>query len=93
MIEAGVMHGDIFQSRPLYRNYADIVKEMFSSPIGIPSGHNPSSSSLNPSILYHKTVVRSPHPRVSVGKGFDKQIYQNIVCNLPSCLSNGCALN
>lgn len=78
MIETGVIHGDIFQSRPLYRSYADIVKEMFSSPIGIPSGHNPSSSSQNPLILYHKTVVRSPPPRVSVRKGFDKQTYQDI---------------
>lgn len=74
-------------SRP---SYAEIAKFMFPS-IPIISKKSQHQSSTQKS--YHQTVFRSPRPRPSTSKGYDRQAHRAIVSECPSSRGNGVALN
>lgn len=76
----------------IQKSYSDVLSVApFSQPSLSSHISNSQSTSLSPS-SYKKTVISSSHPRVPLGKSYDRDAHHSIVAEEPSVLPNGCAL-
>ncbi|XP_069360040.1 uncharacterized protein [Maniola hyperantus] len=80
---------------PVRRSYAEMTRELFSTPTFSPRPPHPTNSSrpnVTPKKSYRETIIRSPRPRAPLPKGYNKQAHESIINNPSSSLPNGCAL-
>lgn len=84
---------------PVKRSYAEVAKELFTSPSPTyKSPFNPSPASNDDSVrpiiksLKKKTMNSTPRPRTLLNKGYDRKAHADIVQTPSSSMGNGCAL-
>lgn len=75
------------------RPYNEVVKEpIMSLPLSYSSPSNSQYPIPSMSSSYRKTVTSSPHRRIPIIRGYDRQAHQSLVSTPPSMMPNGCGL-